>query len=179
MKKTVVFSLREGSAIKQWISRSRKHLNLEAERASKSLTDLTNGHHALVFHNSRYINEDIPLLANDGFICVTFYTSGDHAQTILSNFQTSSGNWHEISATNTEINIWGRENGKTKRVNIHHTTRNWTTLFVEHLAAYPQMHGRYIIVVCFLICSYIRLLPITLLIFHQLTQFFFLLKVRL
>ena len=87
---------REGSDIKQWISQSQKELNLEAERASKSLTDLANGHHALVFHNSRYINEDILLLANHpgthGFIFITFYTSGDHGQTILSNFQTSGGN---------------------------------------------------------------------------------------
>ena len=42
---------REGSVgdIKQWISRSEKHFNLEAERASKSLTYLANGRHALVF----------------------------------------------------------------------------------------------------------------------------------
>ena len=124
-------------------------MNLTAERASKSLTDLANGYHPLVFLKSRYINEDILLLANHpgshGFICVTFYTSGDHEQTILSNFETSSGNWHEISATNTEINIWGKENGQTKRVNIHHAVHNWTTLFVEQVTTKNQMHGRYII----------------------------------
>ena len=123
---------RKGSDIKQWISRSQKHLNHEAELASKSLTDIANGHHALVFKNSRYINEDILLLANQsgshGFICVTFYTSGGHEeQTILSNFQQRSGNWYEISATNTEINIRGQENGKTKRVTIHHAVHSWTT----------------------------------------------------
>ena len=68
---------REGSGdIKQWISRSQKHFNLEAERASKSLTDLANGRYALVFKNSCYINEDIFLFANQsgshGFICVPF-----------------------------------------------------------------------------------------------------------
>ena len=142
---------REGSGNKQWISRSQKHLNLEAEQASKSLADLANGRHALVFKNSRYINEDILLLANQpgshGFICVTFYTSGGHEgeQAILSNFQTSSGNWHEISATNTEINIWGKENGKIKRVTIHHAVHSWTTLFIEYLGPYPQTHGTYII----------------------------------
>ena len=142
---------REGSDIKQWISRSQKHLNLEAERPSKSLTDLANGHHSLVFKNSRYINEDILLLANQsgshGFICVTFYTSGGHEeeQTMLSNLQQSSGNWYEISATNTEINIWGNENGKTKRVTIHHAVHSWTTLFIEYLGAYPQTRGSYII----------------------------------
>ena len=95
----------ESGDITQWISRSEKHFNLEAERASKSLTDLANGRHALVFKKSRYINEDIFLFANHpgshGFICVTFCASADHEeQTLLSNFQTSSDNWHEISTTN-------------------------------------------------------------------------------
>ena len=125
-----------GVDIKQWISRSQKHLNLEAERASKCLTELPNGCHALVFHNSRYINEDIFLLANHpgshGFICVTFRTSADHEQTILSNFEKGEGNWREISATNTEINIYGKENGKRIRVDIHHAVHIWTTLFVQH-----------------------------------------------
>ena len=55
---------RTGDSITQWISRSQKHLNLTAERASKSLTELANERHALVFHNSRYINDDILLLPN-------------------------------------------------------------------------------------------------------------------
>ena len=97
-------------------------MNLEAEQASKSITELPNGCHALVFHNSRYTNEDILLLANHpgshGFICITFRASGDHEQTILSNIEKSEDNWHEISATNTEINIYVNENGK--RVTIHH-----------------------------------------------------------
>ena len=161
MKKTGVFVIvdlskdikREGSGgdIKQWISRSQKYFNLEAERASKSLTDLENGRHALVFKKSRYINEDIFLFANQsgshGFICITFRAFGDHEeqQTLLSNFQTDSENWYEISATNTKINIWGKENGKTKRVIIHHAAHNWTTLFIEYLGVSPQTHGSYII----------------------------------
>ena len=111
--------------MKQWISRSQNHLNLEAERASKSLTELPNWRHTLVFHNSRYINEDILLLANHpgshGFICVTFRASTDHEQTILSNFEKGKDNWHEISTTNTEINTLKR---KRKRVNIHHAVHN-------------------------------------------------------
>ena len=138
-----------GGDIKQWIYRSQKHLNLEAERASKSLTDLANGGHALVFHNSRYINEDIFLLANHpgslGFICVPFRTSGDHEQTILSNFEKGNDNWREISATNTEINIYEKENGKRKRVNIHQAVHNWTTLFVQHATTKCETHGRHII----------------------------------
>ena len=121
-------------------------MNLTAEQPSKSLTNSANGHSALVFHNSRYINEDILLLANHpeshGFICITFYISGDHEQTILSNFQTSDENWHEISTSKTEINIWGKENGKTKRVTIHHAVlHKWTTLFVEQVTTENGMHG--------------------------------------
>ena len=126
------------SDITQWISRSQKQLNLTAERASKSLTTLANGRHALVFNNSRYINDDILLLANHsethGFICVTFYMSGggDHEQTILSNFQSSNDNWHEISTTKTEIKIWGKEKGKIKCVTIHHDVlHKWTTFLLS------------------------------------------------
>ena len=64
---------------------------------------------------------------------------------MLSNFQESSGNWHEISATNTEINVWGKEIGKTKRVTIHHAVHSWITLFIKYLGGYPQTHGSYII----------------------------------
>ena len=45
----------------------------------------------------------------------------------------------------TEINIWGKENGKTKRVTIHHAVHSWTTLFIEYLGAYPLTHRSYII----------------------------------
>ena len=45
----------------------------------------------------------------------------------------------------TQINKWGKENGKTKRVTIHHAVHSSTTLFIEYLGAYPQTHGSYII----------------------------------
>ena len=139
---------REGSGgIKQWISRSQKHLYLTAERASKSLIDLANGRHALVLKDSGYINEDIFLFTNHpgsrGFICITFRASRGHEelQTLLSNFQTSSENLQP-----TQKSIYGeKKNGKTKCVTIHHAAHNWTTLFIEYLGAYPQTHGSYII----------------------------------
>ena len=89
------------------------------------------------------------LLANhpgsDVFISVTFRASGDHEQTILSNFEKGKDNWREISATNTEIIIYVNENGKRKRVNIHHAVHNWTILFVQHATTKGETHGRYII----------------------------------
>ena len=147
---------RTGDSITQWISRSQKHLNLTAEKASKSMTELANERYALVFHNSRYINDDILLLPNHlethGFICMTFYISGggggDQEQTILSNFQSDNDvNWHEISATNSKINIWGKEKGKIKCVTINHDVlHKWTTLFVEQVTGkHNQTQGRYII----------------------------------
>ena len=134
-----------GGDIKQWISQSQKHLNLEAERASKCLTELPNCRHALVFHNSRCINEDILLLANHpgsyGFICITFRASGDYEQIILSNFEKGKDNLREITATNTEIKIYVNENGKRKSVNIHHAVHNWTTLFVQHATTKGETDG--------------------------------------
>ena len=39
----------------------------------------------------------------------------------------------------------GKENRKTKRVNIHHAVHKWTTLFVEQVITKNQTQGRYII----------------------------------
>ena len=138
----------KGSDVEQWISRSHKKFNLTAERAA-SLEQLPNERYALVFKNSRYINDDIFLLPNHpgtyGFICLTFRTSDDQEQTIVSNYDVGEPHFHEIFATSTEIGILGMETGKTKRFIIQHSCRNWTTLFVEYAAGTYQTQGRYII----------------------------------
>ena len=83
---------RKGSDILQWNTRSHKKFNATSERAAKSLTEIRNRRHSLVFKNARSVNDDNLLLPNhpgtDGFICVPFRTSSDHEQTLLSNFET-------------------------------------------------------------------------------------------
>ena len=64
---------------------------------------------------------------------------------MLSNFEKGKDNWHEISATNTEIYIYVNENGKRKRVNIHQAVHKWTTLFVQHATMKGETHERHII----------------------------------
>ena len=134
---------RKGDNIEQWLSRSSKKFNFTSERAATSLTELANGRHALVFTNARYIKDDLYLLPNHprtyGFICITFRTSNDHEQVLLSNFDGEENpHWHEISTTSTEINIRGMENGKSKLISIHHNCRDWTTLFIEYVSAATQ-----------------------------------------
>jgi hypothetical protein len=142
---------REGSVIKQWITRSQNKLNLTAERASKSIVQVTSERHALVFQKNRYISDDLLFIPNHsgtyGFVCVTYRTSaGDDAaaQVILSNSEKTE-NFHEIYVTATEIGISGRESGKAKCVIIKHPNRNWTTLFLEYTALEHVTKCNYII----------------------------------
>ena len=50
-----------------------------------------------------------------------------------------------LSATNTEIYIWGQKDEKCTHVIIRHMCRDWTTLFVEWFSTEKQMYGNYII----------------------------------
>ena len=47
----------KGDEIVEWISRSNKKYNLEAERASKNTVELPNGRYALDFQKSRYFHD--------------------------------------------------------------------------------------------------------------------------
>ena len=140
---------RKGSDIEEWITRSHNKFNLTAERPSKSLTELSNERYAIEFKNTRYVNDDILLYPNHpgtyGFLCVTFRTSSDHQQALLSNFDVSNSNFHEICTTSTGIDISGRQKGKSTRVPIQHNCRDWTTLFIEYAAAEQQTQFAYII----------------------------------
>ena len=140
---------REESVIKQWITRSQNKLNLTAERASKSIVQVTTERHALVFQKNRYISDDLLFIPNHsgtyGFVCVTYRTSGEDAQVILSNIEKEGKYFHEIYVTATEIGISGRENEKPKCVIIKHPNRNWTTLFLEYMALDHVTKFNYII----------------------------------
>ena len=140
---------RKGSDITEWISRSYNKLNLTAERASKSIVQVTSERHALVFKNNRYISNDLLFIPNHsgtyGFVCVTYRTSGEDAQVILSNIEKEGKYFHEIYVTATEIGISGRENEKPKCVIIKHPNRNWTTLFLEYMALEHVTKCNYII----------------------------------
>ena len=139
---------RTATDIKEWISRSSKKSNLIAEKPSKSLTELLNGRHALKFKNTRYINEDLLLLQNHpgsyGFICVTFKTSTDEEQTLLSNFEDDNNqHFHEITITTTTITVTGEEKGITKIVPIQYNCHNWTTFFLEYIVSGGQTQFTY------------------------------------
>ena len=140
---------RKGGSITEWITRSDNKFNLTGERPAKSLTELRNERHALVFKNTRYVSDDIMLLPNHpgtyGFTCVTFRTSSDQEQALLSNFDPVSSDWHEITVTSTSLGNWGTENGKPKMFPIQHTCRYWTTLFIEYVATRHQTQFTYII----------------------------------
>ena len=98
---------RKGSGIQQWINRSHSNPNLTAERASKDIIQVSEHRYALAFKKNRYISDDLLFIPNHsgtyGFICVTFQTSENHEQVILSNVEKENKYFHEIYVTSTEI----------------------------------------------------------------------------
>ena len=79
-------------------------------------------------------------------MCVTFRLQGDPEQTILTNYDPANPTqFNEISATDTEIYIWGQKYAKFTHVIIRHMCRDWTTLFAERFITEKQMYGNYII----------------------------------
>ena len=140
----------KGNHIIEWYSRGNKKYNLTSEKASKNIIHLpTAGRYALDFHNSRYFNGKCEAFFNTkpgsyGYICVTFHVQAEGEQTILTNYDSSNpGRFNEISASNTEIYIWGRKEGKTTHTVIQHKCREWTTLFVEWYNTKSHMYGNY------------------------------------
>ena len=129
---------REGADIKSWVSRSNKNFNLTADHPATSVVNLPNERYAIVFKNSRYVNEDMSLISNHrgcyGFICITFRTSSDTPQTLLSNYERPGQGFREISISDGGIDITGAvHGGKTETVRIKHGCRDWTTLFIEYV----------------------------------------------
>ena len=140
---------RKGSGIQQWINRSHSNPNLTAERASKDIIQVSEHRYALAFKKNRYISDDLLFIPNHsgtyGFICVTFQTSENHKQVILSNVEKENEYFHEIYVTSTEIYICGRENEKPRSLIIQHSNYNWTTLFLEYTAMKNVTKFNYII----------------------------------
>ena len=140
---------RKDGDIVKWNSRSSNY-GLSAEKPSRNLVRLANGREALSFKNNRYISDDIFFFPNHlntyGFICITFRSTGNGKQTIVSNFQEDTEKYfHEINVTETEIEIWGIEQKKSKCVTIQHRSRGWTTLYIEYIALKSVTECRYII----------------------------------
>ena len=125
-----------GGNITEWISRTGK-CNAKADKATKDLIHLPNGKYALDFHKNRYVVEgDNLYLGTDGYsyMCVTFRVQADTEQTIMSNYDPDNPDegFQEISATSTEIKIWGiSKDEKPIYDTIQHDTRDWTTLFID------------------------------------------------
>ena len=67
-------------------------------------------------------------------MCITFHVQADTEQAIISNFDPDNPDepFQEISASSTEIRIWGGNSDSMPiYVLVQHDTRDWTTLFVD------------------------------------------------
>ena len=145
----------EKGEIVEWKSRTKdKTKNAKAkEIPSSDIVKISDERYALDFHKNLYIADNIelspPAESRYTYICLTFRTQSDEEQTIVTDYDSSSPNdpFREISATSTEIHIWGASiDGKDlSYVPVQHMTREWTTVFVEWFISPHKNQGLYII----------------------------------
>ena len=145
-----------GNNVTEWINRSSSGstFNLKASKGKKPATlielEYTDEQYALEFKESGY-ESYIEMIFHEaqvyGFICITFRTSGDGVQSLMTNIGYGEDkSSFEISVMSTEIDIiLYNANKKTRKsVQIQHDCREWTTLFLEYIPGIPTQF-RYII----------------------------------
>ena len=121
-----------GKEVKKWISRSVRGWNLVADLASSDLVHLSKKQYALGFKRNRYMSNDMQVLepsaGSSAFLCITFKVFGDEEQVLLSNYQDEGlEDYCEIRITATDIILHLHSADEV----IHHSCKEWTTLFVE------------------------------------------------
>ena len=109
--------------------------HFKAEKASKLSKIKDKEKYALNFpgvYRNNYLDIFTTLRAY-GYICITFRTNSDVAQTILHNAQGSERGhlYHEITVTGTDVSIHGRRDKKIAVERIPCDTKKWTTLYLE------------------------------------------------
>ena len=132
--------VRRGHEIVQWKCRNGNKPNLTAQLASSTLIETGDGGYAIDFHKNRYHIADGDLIRCDpgyGYVCVTFRVEAESESALITNHTTRDPlkQFHEISVTANEINIWGYRDGQPARETIQHNCRNWTTLFLDYVVS--------------------------------------------
>lgn len=132
-----------GSNVTEWISRCNDGDNLIVKKNVKAVEKVVN-RYALNFEAARLVIEDVNLIGNtpstSGFICVTFKSSSETDQVLLTNYNADHKvDYHEISITNSDIIITILDHKEI----IQHQTKRWTTLFISYASDTHTTHYKY------------------------------------
>ena len=129
----------KNKAIIEWKSRNLQKSNLTAVHPSSEVEKIPSQYYAMVFHKNLY-HSQIDCFINTtatgyGYVCITFKVDGDGEQVLITKEHHTHDKFrefHEISVTQTEINISGYLENKPIKIPIQHNCRNWTTLFLDY-----------------------------------------------
>ena len=129
----------KNKAIIEWKSRNLQKSNLIAVHPSSEVEEILPGNYAMVFHKNLYhsqINNFINTIRPGyGYVCIKFKVDGDEEQVLITKEHHAHDRFrefHEISVTQTEINISGYLQNKPIKIPIQHNCRNWTTFFLDY-----------------------------------------------
>ena len=136
--------VRKGKQIMTWVSRSLSGLNLIAQKPSEEIEELED-RFAINFEKTRYISDYLELLPNGphtyAFLCITFRIATDEEQVLISNYQkrTEKLGFFEVRVSSNDIILSTHSVEET----IQHSSKIWTTLFIEVNTDDAIAHYRY------------------------------------
>lgn len=132
----------------EWISKNKK-IGIKSESPSSELIMLPNKRKALCFKNNVYSSRELEFVNffphRFGFLCITFKTSSNNKQVILSNRGLGDESIFEIITTGTEIVIVGMENDEETKHIIQFQCHDWVTLFLEYFTTETTLNFDYLI----------------------------------
>ncbi len=141
--------VKERNAVAEWRTRSRGGSNFVAVRASRSISTLGRGRHALNFDESLYKCDDVVLQTAASrylSLCITFISGADDERVILTNFSAQRrSTYREITVDSFGVRIDDVVANAKSSTHIACVASKWTTLFVEWYPIGLRMAGRYVV----------------------------------
>ena len=132
----------------EWISKNKK-IAIKSKSPSSELIMLANKRKALCFKNNVYSSRELEFVNffpnRFGFLCITFKTSSNNKQVILSNRGMGDESIFEIITTGTEIVIVGMKNDEEEKHIIQFQCHDWITLFLEYFTTETTLNFDYLI----------------------------------
>lgn len=140
---------RKGEDIVAWHTRRTGGKDLIGKLPCREVITLPNDQgFALKFTKSLYHEDNFNFIGvhpGVGFVCLTFKTDSSEDGTLISNFNFRQPTYpfHEISASSTEIFLWGPKGDDLEKICIKHDCSNWTTLFIQWHTSNEETLGTY------------------------------------
>ncbi len=129
----------------KWKSRSDKHFDANAIRASDECEKITTDRWGLIFKNNLYSINHVSMSSGDTiFMCITFETSSTEEQVVISDYTEDCPTWRGVTVSSTFIKILGVDNEHGYlRIPFTVQKKQWVTVVVIWGGFHDDLNSSY------------------------------------